>query len=73
MSNRNEDQGSERDVNHRAYAIWEEQGRPEGKHLEHWQQALTEIERQTEAPAIASDKPGDRKPIARAGAKRKLG
>src|SRR4029453_19588809 len=23
----------------RAYAIWEEEGRPEGKHLEHWLQA----------------------------------
>ena len=23
----------------RAYAIWEQEGRPDGKHLEHWVQA----------------------------------
>jgi uncharacterized protein len=44
MSNRNKDHDHERAVSHRAYAIWEEEGRPDGKHLEHWQQALTDIE-----------------------------
>jgi hypothetical protein len=71
MSNRNKDHDHERAVSHRAYAIWEEEGRPDGKHLEHWQQALTDIERQREVPPIATDKPGDRKPAARGGAKRK--
>ncbi|HZP20631.1 MAG TPA: DUF2934 domain-containing protein [Bauldia sp.] len=27
----------------RAYELWEKAGRPEGRHEEHWYQALTEI------------------------------
>lgn len=27
----------------RAFAIWEEEGRPDGKHLEHWERAEREI------------------------------
>ena len=27
----------------RAYAIWENEGRPEGKHLEHWRMAAREV------------------------------
>jgi hypothetical protein len=27
----------------RAYMIWEAEGRPDGKHLEHWDQAEREI------------------------------
>lgn len=30
-------------VRTRAYAIWESEGRPEGKHLDHWLQAEQEI------------------------------
>ncbi|QFY62821.1 DUF2934 domain-containing protein (plasmid) [Rhizobium grahamii] len=29
-------------INERAYAIWEEQGRPDGRSAEHWQQAANE-------------------------------
>jgi hypothetical protein len=27
-----------------AYQIWEQEGRPEGRHLEHWQQAEKQLE-----------------------------
>jgi|SRR5579884_2805504 len=30
----------------RAYAIWMEEGRPHGKHEEHWHRAAREIERE---------------------------
>jgi hypothetical protein len=31
-------------IRQRAYQIWEEEGRPEGRHLEHWQRASDEID-----------------------------
>lgn len=34
----------------RAYAIWEQEGRPDGRHLDHWQRAAREIE-DVKAPA----------------------
>jgi hypothetical protein len=42
-------------VERRAYAIWENEGRPDGRHLEHWQQALTQIEGEKEAPQTPAD------------------
>ena len=33
----------EQAVRERAYAIWEEEGRPEGRHLDHWLRAEAEI------------------------------
>jgi hypothetical protein len=27
----------------RAYRIWEDEGKPEGKHLDHWSRAETEV------------------------------
>ncbi len=32
----------EDDVRARAYALWENEGRPEGRHLEHWLRASEE-------------------------------
>jgi Protein of unknown function (DUF2934) len=32
----------EQAIRERAYAIWEEEGRPEGKHLQHWFHAEAE-------------------------------
>ena len=32
-----------RNIRERAYAIWEQEGRPEGKGLDHWIQAEAEI------------------------------
>ena len=36
-------------IRERAYAIWEEEGRPDGKHLEHWRRAEDEINSAVEA------------------------
>jgi hypothetical protein len=33
----------EQAIRERAYAIWEEEGRPEGQHLRHWFRAEAEI------------------------------
>jgi len=33
----------ESNIRERAYAIWEEQGRPEGSHDAHWHQAQREL------------------------------
>lgn len=33
-------------IRSRAYQIWEEEGRPEGRHDEHWYRARAELERQ---------------------------
>jgi Protein of unknown function (DUF2934) len=40
----------EQTVRERAHAIWEAEGRPEGRHAEHWQMALSEFEREKKAP-----------------------
>lgn len=31
-------------IRQRAHEIWEQAGRPEGAHMEHWQQATAEID-----------------------------
>jgi Protein of unknown function (DUF2934) len=46
---------AEQDIKNRAYAIWEDEGRPEGRHLEHWRQAAREIEQGKEAPKTPAD------------------
>jgi len=33
----------ERNIRERAYAIWEKEGRPDGKSVDHWLQAEGEI------------------------------
>jgi hypothetical protein len=41
----------------RAYSIWEEEGRPEGRRLEHWLRAVEELggTETPEAPAVVSE------------------
>ncbi|MGE4047223.1 MAG: DUF2934 domain-containing protein [Acetobacteraceae bacterium] len=34
----------ERAIRERAYFLWEEEGRPEGRALDHWQQASGEMQ-----------------------------
>jgi hypothetical protein len=34
---------ADREIAERAYLIWEREGRPEGKHLEHWRRAELEL------------------------------
>jgi hypothetical protein len=44
-------------INQRAYALWEAEGRPDGRGSEHWQQAAREYQmlEQTRASADGSD------------------
>jgi hypothetical protein len=55
MDNSDNDGDVELELRNRAYAIWEGGGRPEGKHLEHWHQAVNEIEQAKEAPKTPAD------------------
>jgi hypothetical protein len=41
----------------RAYAIWEDEGRPEGQHLEHWRRALDEMSSPAAPPTAPADPP----------------
>lgn len=58
-------------IRKRAHQIWEDAGRPEGMHEEHWSEAVAAIEAEDEAPAKAA-KPraakkadGEEKPAAK--------
>ena len=44
-------------IRERAHAIWEREGRPEGKHDEHWRRAVEEIDRESAGP-FADSAPG---------------
>jgi hypothetical protein len=39
-------------IKQRAYAIWEREGRPHGKHEEHWRKAAEEMHGLEDAPKI---------------------
>lgn len=65
----------EHKVRERAYALWEDEGRPAGRHAEHWQRASSEIAQdassqpqgEPEAPeglAPVKAKASRRKPVA---------
>ena len=58
--------GREQAIRERAYALWEQDGRPEGRSLAHWSQAEAEIgtEQSAVAPnrAIIVKSPRRRKP-----------
>jgi hypothetical protein len=41
-----------------AYRFWEEQGRPEGQHLDHWLEAEAEVHRQSWSLAVPDGGPG---------------
>ncbi|WP_352541121.1 MULTISPECIES: DUF2934 domain-containing protein [unclassified Mesorhizobium] len=41
-------------IRQRAHAIWEQAGRPDGAHQQHWDQATAEIDAETAAPETAS-------------------
>jgi aspartyl/asparaginyl beta-hydroxylase (cupin superfamily) len=50
-------QDREQAVRDRAYAIWEQDGRPEGRSLAHWSQAEAEIGAKAEAIVLDNRKP----------------
>jgi len=53
-------------IRQRAHEIWEQAGRPEGAHQEHWEQATAEIDGAAAKPKKAAAKPvkADAKPKA---------
>ncbi len=44
-------------VRHRAYELWNEAGRPDGKHLQFWEAAEQELKRTSADPAATSHDP----------------
>jgi len=46
-----------RRIEKRAYALWEAEGQPNGRHEEHWRQAAREIETEAVAGAAATRSP----------------
>lgn len=42
-------------IRERAYGIWEREGRPDGRHAEHWEQACRELEAEA---AVGGAAPG---------------
>lgn len=52
------------DIARRAYELWEQSGRPHGKHLEHWLQAESELHRveTTAQPTMTRAQPLEKKP-----------
>ena len=40
-----------------AYSLWEREGKPQGKHLEHWLRAKSEIEVKFEPRKVAGKQP----------------
>ena len=42
-------------ISQRAYQLWEQEGRPEGRESEHWEQACREIEGEGGSPLTESD------------------
>ncbi|MBA1145269.1 DUF2934 domain-containing protein [Mesorhizobium neociceri] len=53
-------------IRQRAHEIWEQAGRPEGAHQEHWEQATAEVDGAAAKPKKAVAKPAkaDAKPKA---------
>ncbi len=53
---------SDASIRERAYRIWEEEGRPEGREVDHWLLAVSQVGDQGEAiPALAVKKATPRK------------
>src|SRR5689334_12089519 len=51
-------------IRDRAYQIWEREGRPEGRHDEHWRRAAEEIEAEARPKAATAAKPAAQQPAA---------
>ena len=51
------DTAKHQDIAARAYAIWEEEGRPDGRNVEHWQRAERELSSSGPAAPAAGSGP----------------
>ncbi len=49
---------SEDRIRERAHRIWEEEGRPDGRHREHWERACREIHPETMGPSATANPDG---------------
>ncbi|MFC5354941.1 DUF2934 domain-containing protein [Azospirillum himalayense] len=47
-------------IRHRAYEIWEQEGRPEGRRAEHWERACRELQEEDERAKEQGSEPRDR-------------
>ncbi|MBK3735819.1 DUF2934 family protein [Azospirillum brasilense] len=45
-------------IRHRAYEIWEQEGRPEGRRAEHWERACRELQEEDERAKNEGPDPG---------------
>jgi hypothetical protein len=50
-----DNKGSEERIRDRAYALWEQEGRPQGREREHWEQAAREVQDGGAAASSATD------------------
>ncbi|HYD98562.1 MAG TPA: DUF2934 domain-containing protein [Alphaproteobacteria bacterium] len=46
-------------IRERAYQLWEEAGRPDGAHDQHWEEARRQIEAESVTGAAGSDGPAE--------------
>lgn len=46
-------------IRHRAYEIWEQEGRPEGRRAEHWERACRELQEEDERAKEKDSEPRD--------------
>jgi len=53
------DQEKHRRIERRAYALWQAEGQPDGRHEEHWQRAVREVD--FEETASVGSKPAARR------------
>lgn len=51
------DRDREQKIRDRAHAIWEREGRPHGRHNDHWRLASDEIEHDESGPAMPASVP----------------
>ena len=50
-------QGDEDDIRRKAYEIWESEGRPEGRHDEHWRRAEEEVDAEDQKAQVGGTGP----------------
>lgn len=62
----------EEDLRRRAYSIWEREGRPEGRHGDHWEQARRESTPTASAPSAPETGPDPLTPAPPPGAPRRI-
>jgi hypothetical protein len=56
-------------IRKRAHQIWEEEGRPHGKHDEHWRRAKSEVHGLEDLPRTGATRKAATKPVASTGQK----